>query len=210
MRTIVSLINVPVMVDGKTWGVLEVDHDEPHRFEDIDTGFLTSFANVLGLALRCHESNQLALTAAARHARELAQAEILLRELQHRVKNNFQTIIAFMGLQRRHISSDAQDRFRSVMDRVQAIAFAYDQLSLTEGGSEVEFGDYLRALCANIAPHGEGVLIEVDASTTTLPLDRAVPAGLIVNELVTNCLKYAFDSSGGTIQVTFSVEPEIG
>jgi two-component sensor histidine kinase len=95
------------------------------------------------------------------------------------------------------------------MDRVQAIALAHDQLSVTQGGSEVEFGDYLRALCANIDPRRDGLRIEVEASGSTLPLDRAVPAGLIVNELVTNSVKYAFDDGRGTVRVRFSVDPDI-
>ncbi len=207
---IISVLNVPVMIDGKTWGVLEVDADEPRTFDEGDVGFITTMANILGMALRRYEADQKALVAVAQHARELAQAEVLLQELQHRVKNNFQTIISFMGLQRRHVGQDTRERFQSVMDRVHAIALAHDQLSLTQGGSEVEFGDYLRALCANIDPHREGITIAVEASGVTLPLDRAVPAGLIVNEFVTNSLKYAFGDDGGTVWVTFSVDPEIG
>jgi GAF domain-containing protein len=135
---IISVMNVPVMIDGKTWGVLEVDADQPRTFDEGDVGFLSTMANMLGMALRRCEADQKALTAAAEHARELAQADVLLRELQHRVKNNFQTIISFMGLQRRHVSHDTRERFQSVMDRIHAIALAHDQLSLTQGGSEVE------------------------------------------------------------------------
>src|SRR5215217_3329146 len=79
---IISVLNVPVMIDGKTWGVLEVDAAEPRTFDDGDVGFLTTIANMLGMALRRCEADQKALTAAAKHARELAQADVLLRELQ--------------------------------------------------------------------------------------------------------------------------------
>jgi two-component sensor histidine kinase len=76
---------------------------------------------------------------------------------------------------------------------------------------DVDFGDYLGALCANIDPHREGVAIEVDVSAPLfLSLDRAVPAGLIVNELVTNSLKYAFDDAGGVIRVSFGTDPDRG
>ncbi|PVE20706.1 hypothetical protein DC522_30700 [Microvirga sp. KLBC 81] len=209
---IVSVLNVPIRIDGRTWGVLEVDAEEPRTFDEGDVTFLTTMANILGVALLRQETQDKAAEAAAQHARQKSFAEVVLREFQHRVKNNLQTIISFLALQRRHASTpDDRDRFVSVMDRVHAIALAQDQLSFETGVSNVEFGDYLRALCANIDPGRDEVTIEVEAHRgALLPLDRAVAAGLIVNELVTNSLKYAFDESGGIIQVTFTMAREQG
>jgi two-component sensor histidine kinase len=96
------------------------------------------------------------------------------------------------------------------MDRVHAIALAHDQLRITDPGGAVDFADYLKALCANINPYQGRVTIEVEADARTLPLDRAVPAGLIVNELVTNSLKHAFGEEGGIIRVTFAADPAVG
>lgn len=209
---IISVLNVPVRIDGRTWGVLEVDADEPRTFNDGDVTFLTTMANILGVALLRQETERKAAEAVANHAREKSYAEVLLREFQHRVKNNLQTIISFLALQRRHASTpEDRDRFVSVMDRVHAIALAQDQLSFEAGVSNVEFSDYLRALCANIDPRQDTVTIEIETDRgALLPLDRAVAAGLIVNELVTNSLKYAFDARGGAIRVTFTMSPETG
>lgn len=208
---IVSLLNVPVRVDGRVWGVLEVDAATPRHFDDIDIGFLTTIANMLGMALQRMETERSLLDSLAESAQAEARAEVLLKELQHRVKNNFQVIISFLALQRRHVTSeDSRGRFASVMDRIHAIALAHDQLSFRTGTGEVEFSDYLRALCANIDPHRDGVAIAVEAELGAITIDRAVPAGLIVNELVTNSLKYAFDESGGTIRVAFRVDKDVG
>jgi two-component sensor histidine kinase len=207
---IVSVLNVPIRIDGRIWGVLEVDAEDQRSFDEGDVTFLGTMANTLGIALLRHETDTKAAEAVAEAAREKSFAEVVLREFQHRVKNNLQTIISFLALQRRHASTpEDRSRFVSVMERVHAIALAQDQLSFETGVSNVEFGDYLRALCANIDPQRENVTIQVETERgSMLPLDRAVAAGLIVNELVTNSLKYAFDDSGGAIRVTFTVSPD--
>ena len=208
---IVSVVNVPILVDGQTWGVLEVDTETPRHFDEADVGFLSTCANILGLGLKRHDLESGLAEASAEQTRVTAQYETLMRELQHRVKNNFQVILSFLAMQRRHArDEDSRQRFATVMDRVHAIALAHDQLRISDPGGSVEFADYLRALCANINPYQEGIAIEVEADASTVPLDRAVPAGLIVNELVTNSLKYAFGEDGGTIRVTFAARPSIG
>lgn len=209
---IVSVVNVPIMVDSRTWGVLEADAETPRTFGDDDVLFLSTAANILGVAFRRFESERRALEQSAEHLEARNRAEVLMRELQHRVKNNLQTIVAFLSLQRRRAeTAESRDKLASVMDRVHAIALAHDQLALRGESGDVDFGDYLRALCANIDPHREGVTIEVDVKETfLLSLDRAVPAGLIVNELVTNSLKYAFDDAGGLIRVFFTTDPNRG
>jgi two-component sensor histidine kinase len=70
--------------------------------------------------------------------------------------------------------------------------------------------DYLKALCANIDPRRPHVTIDADFDAASMPLDRAVPVGLIVNELVTNSLKYAFDDEGGIIRIAFRLNQVIG
>jgi two-component sensor histidine kinase len=209
---IVSLLNVPVMIDGQNWGVLEIDAEEPRAFDEGDVGFLTTYANIIGTALARDQAEQKALRTAQENTKADALWETLVRELQHRTKNNLQTIISFLSLQRRSATTEeSRNRLASVMDRVQAIALAHDQLSLKEGMSHVDFGDYLRSLCANIDPRKENIKVLVETSAATMPLDRAVPAGLIVNELVTNAFKYAFDDDQeGSIRVVFATSSETG
>ena len=202
---LISVLNVPIMIDGRSWGVLEVDTVRQTIFDEWDIGFLGTLANILGGALARLESDQKLLEAGAQKSRDQAHSDIVVRELQHRVKNNLQIIVSFIALKRREAKSlETQEKLESVIGRVQAIALAHDQLSIGDASSSVDFGDYLRALCANIDPRRPDVSIDVDAANAAIPLDRAVPAGLIVNELVTNCIKYAFGNAGGQIRVTFN------
>ena len=210
-HNIISVLNVPVFVDGTHWGVLEVDSEEKTEFEEFDVQSLSVFASILGLSLARRLARADALKAAADITGARTHTEVLVRELQHRMKNNLQVIVGLLALQRRQSSSDeARERFASVMDRVLAIGLAHDQLSYKDSASTVDLQDYLKALCANIDPRRPGISIEVDVEAAGIPLDRAVPVGLIVNELVTNSVKYAFDSDGGTIGVACRTNQTIG
>jgi two-component sensor histidine kinase/putative methionine-R-sulfoxide reductase with GAF domain len=202
---IVSLLNVPVMVDGYTWGVLEVDSTRPAAYDEWDIGFLSTLANMMGTCIAYHACKQDVVEAVAKAARERAQFEIALHELQHRVKNNLQIIIAFLSLKMHDASADVREKLDAVIGRVQAIALAHDLLSVGQETSSVDFADYLRSLCANIDPKRPDLAIQVEAEHANIPIDRAVPAGLVVNELVTNSIKYAFGNDGGDIRVTFHV-----
>jgi two-component sensor histidine kinase len=135
----------------------------------------------------------------------------MLRELQHRMKNNLQVIVSFLALQGREATNEeTRERIGRVMDRVMAIGLAHDQLSSKKSASSVDMRDYLKALCANIDPRRPNLTIDTQIEPASIPLDRAVPIGLILNELVTNSIKYAFDDSGGVISVTFRVNETIG
>jgi two-component sensor histidine kinase len=203
---IVSLLNVPIMINGQTWGVLEVDSARPMAFDEWDVSYLSIVANILGACLAYHEAEEKNIEAAGQVARAHEKFDVILRELQHRIKNNLQIIIAFLSLKRRDSKSEeTREKLESVMARVQAIALAHDLLSAGHDSSSVDFAQYLHSLCANIDPPRPSIDIEVQADAAQIPIDRAVPVGLIVNELVTNSIKYAFGNNGGNIRVNFSV-----
>ncbi len=204
-HAIVSLVNVPIMINGQTWGVLEVDHTEPIDFDEWDLSFLTTTANLMGACLAQGEAAQKGLDAAAELARQRERFDTMMRELQHRTKNNLQMIVSFLTLRTRELSGEIKDILNSAIGRVQAVALAHDQLSGSNSASTLLFDEYLRSLCSNIAPQQSETSIEVEAQRLTVPLDRAVPAGLVVNELVTNSMKYAFGNGGGIIRVRFAL-----
>jgi two-component sensor histidine kinase/putative methionine-R-sulfoxide reductase with GAF domain len=202
---IVSLLNVPVMVNGFTWGVLEADSTEPHAFDEWDVGFLSTIANLMGVCLALHENRRQKMEGAAQRAREQSQFDRVIRELQHRIKNNLQIIVAFLSMKTRDLSGEGREVLNTAVGRVQAIALAHDLLSVKKEPGAVDLGDYIGSLCANIDPQRPNVTIEVSADPVSVPIDRAVPAGLIANELVTNSIKYAFGNGVGHIHVSIKV-----
>jgi GAF domain-containing protein len=97
---IVSATNVPVLVDGVVWGVLEVDSNELRRFCEEDTHFLTAFAGFLGAAIHRRAVEQQLSDNLQTEAKVAAQGKVLLRELQHRIKNNLQIILSLISMKK--------------------------------------------------------------------------------------------------------------
>jgi two-component sensor histidine kinase/putative methionine-R-sulfoxide reductase with GAF domain len=201
---IVAIINVPVLIDGATWGVLEADSTQPGCFDQWDVSFLSVVANIMGVCLALEQANRKHIEATAEAVRREAQFDMQLRELQHRIKNNLQIVVAFLSRRTRELPQEVREALSAATMRIQAIALAHDLLSVDRETNNVAFDDYLRSLCANIDPQRTDVTIEVVAEKATIPIDRAVPAGLVVNELVTNSIKYAFGNDGGLIRVHFA------
>jgi two-component sensor histidine kinase/CHASE2 domain-containing sensor protein len=127
----------------------------------------------------------------------LAEKDVLLKEIHHRVKNNLQTISSLLNLQSGNIKDpDALQLFMETRYRVRSMALIHEKLYQSHDLSRIDFADYLKALTSGLAGSFTGVAsavrISVDVEDIMLAVDSAVPCGLIVNELVTNCFKYAF------------------
>lgn len=150
-------------------------------------------------------------TVAEERERNLRERELMLREINHRVKNNLQVITSLLRLQAsRSASGEVKDAFDEACGRVSTITELHSALFEGAQISTLDFGSYLHELCARLeagvrSAHAGEIRIEVDAQPGThVDLDRAVPLGLIVNELVTNAIKHGFaDRQGGTVEVRF-------
>jgi len=198
---IVALSNVPIFIDGAAWGVLEVDSKTPRDFSQDTTEFLMAAGALIGAFLQRHQAH--ASEAERISARAQAEMrEVLLREMQHRVKNNLQLILASIAIQkRRHRGTDVHRALDHVTSRISAISLAHDQLATRDRSQAVKLSDYVRALSDSIRQQADAVKISVEADELELPIERAVPLGLILNEAVTNSIKHAFGAAGGSILV---------
>ncbi len=143
------------------------------------------------------KKQELALRENARILKELlAEKEVLLREVHHRVKNNLAVIVGLINLQQ-HAPGRLPDAalLPELGRRIRAIAILHEMLYQSENLSKIKLQEYFQSLAASLRESfaiRDGVQILVDAGEITVSLDTAVPCGLIVNELVTNAFKHAF------------------
>lgn len=135
----------------------------------------------------------------------LREKDVMLRELQHRVKNNLQMITALIRLEARNVAGDETGiRFDRLAGRIDALALLYQALDGEGQGDSVDLGIYLSQVASSVlqAHATEGIRLDLKVDSWPVSTNVAMPAGLVVNELLTNSLKYAFAGrDGGTITV---------
>jgi len=122
---------------------------------------------------------------------------LLLREIDHRVKNNFAIVVSLIGLQRRQAADPAtQEALSTALSRVESVARAHNHLyGAAAGTAAVDMQVYISELCAALKQAlflGDAVTLACTCDPVSLQRDRAVAVGLVVNELVTNAAKHAF------------------
>lgn len=167
------------------------------------------------VAVRRHR-DELAAQVEARTAElrsALAEKNVLLREVHHRVKNNLSMIVAMVRIVGRGAPADAQGHFRDIAARISAVGRIYSQIHARGDLSVFDAAAYLREVCTEIsrAFGSDRIRMRVDIAPADIDVDTALPLGLIVSELVTNALKHAFvGREGGDILVRLRQEDGVG
>jgi len=139
----------------------------------------------------------------------LQEKEVLLKEINHRVKNNLQIISSLLNLQSRDIQDEQALRlFEVSQDRIKAMALVHEKLYQSEDLARIDFGEYIKSLATDLGGSygldSRNINLKIDVDNILLGVDIAIPCGVIVNELVANSLKHAFPGDGsGEITVSF-------
>ncbi len=127
----------------------------------------------------------------------LLEKEMLIKEVHHRVKNNLQVISSILNLQSSYAKDEATlNLLRESQNRIKSMAFIHESLYQSKDLTKINFTEYITTLSQSLvhsytSPHHK-ILLELDVEQAFLNLDTAIPCGLILNELVSNALKYAF------------------
>ena len=141
--------------------------------------------------------------------KSLEEKDILLREVHHRVKNNMQIISSILRMQSRSIDDPIlKDVLQESQNRIHTMALIHENLYNNKSLADIKFSSYIKSLSGNIArtysSHQANVQFDYQIDDAYLPMDIAIPCGLIINELISNSFKYAFiDKSYGTISIHF-------
>jgi len=216
---------IDVLIKGgsdRPYGVLEIDNNQQHDYDEQDIDFLTGFANVLAEAVDTSERTNVLEETIGRMKdlveekdRLLDQKQVLAEELQHRVRNNLQLVHGMLTRKLDEAADpDGQKSLRAIARRVSTLAQVYDQLLGAEMTRTLNFGNYVKALCDNLSevqalPDGK-VTLTCDSELVYLDLDAATALGIVVAELVTNSYDHAFPGGKGSIRVAIraSVDDE--
>ena len=174
--------------------VLEVDSADSGQFDLADADFLAGLAGLLGIAIeRQHADAEL--------QKALEHQAMLTREMSHRVKNSLASVVGLLRVQSRSAQSEeVQDALKDAASRITTIAQVHDHLWRSTRIGFVDVADVAGELCRKLQ---ETLAYKTDCNFDHLmiPADKAIPLGLLINELVTNAAKHAYSDKSGEIQV---------
>ncbi len=145
-------------------------------------------------------------------ADSLREKEVLLKEVHHRVKNNLQIISSIFSLQRDHVDGDERllTLLQESKDRIRSMSYIHESLYQNKNFSHVDMVRYIDGLCGNLAMSyslNGRIRLATDLQPLLLDIDKAIPCGLVLNELISNALKHAFpDGREGRISIAMHEE----
>src|SRR4029079_12892979 len=190
-------MNVILQGDGSPFGVLEVDSRSEGEFGEHDIAFLQGAANILGMAIEKKKFRGKRQAALDRH-------QILLKEVNHRVKNSLQVVSGMLHLQASAVGDPVlSERLQEASTRISAVGRAYERLAYNADYENIELVSYLREVISDLERAVAPCKVQLEApEEIQFAADLAILVALVVNELILNAGKYAYpDSDSGSIWV---------
>jgi PAS domain S-box-containing protein len=186
-----SLIHVPIAYGGKAFGFVGLESQQKDKTWSVDNiVLLRMVGDILANALeRKRVEEQLNAS--------LKEKEVLLKEIHHRVKNNMQVISSLLNLQSGRIKNqEILEMFKESQDRIRSMSLIHERLYQSADLAKIDFSHYIQNLANHLFQSyridPEAVVLKTNVRDVSLDINKAIPCGLIINELVSNSLKYAF------------------
>jgi len=204
---ITSMIDVPLRSDGKMIGVICFEHVKTHHlWSNDEKKFTQSVAQLLSLALETKKKREYRVEL----EKIIKQKEVLISEINHRVKNNMAIIISLMNLQQ----SKMKDVYHSelledIKGKVFSMSMIQEQLHSNENVDSISLGKYLEDLVRKLSTsYSKERSVEIDFEMEEIIIDvsKAIPCGLIANEILTNSFKYAFNDENQFPKLVISLK----
>jgi two-component system, sensor histidine kinase PdtaS len=192
-------INVLIARGGEgnlPFGVLEVDSPDSGQFDLADANFLAGFAGLLGIAIERQQAD-------AELQGALDHQAMLTREMSHRVKNSLASVVGLLRVQARNAQSEeVQNALKNAASRITTIAQVHDHLWRSTQIGFVDIADFAGELCSKLQETAPGHRVSWNFGHLMISADKAIPLGLLINELVTNAAKHAYPDGSGVIEVS--------
>ena len=188
-----SMIDVPLRSEGEMVGLICFEAvEEIHQWTNAEKKFTQSLAQLLSLAIETNKKNAL------REELEqmVKQKEVLLYEINHRVKNNMAVIIGLINLQKHKSKDDFHiNLLQELKEKIHSMAVVQNHLHNNKSLVKVELSLYLEELINNLHRsygHGKEITLRMNLNRAVIDISKGIPIGLIANEVLTNSFKYAF------------------
>ena len=201
-----TFLGIPFYQGEKLIGMIGIANHPAGYDEDI-LEYLTPLLSTCANIIEAYRNDQRRKLAEKQIEDSLKEKETLLKEIHHRVKNNMQIVSSLLSLQTQNIEDKKyKDIFIDSQNRIHAMALIHEKLYHSENLAHINFKEYIDEIVSNISSsYGLNSNIKIDINVENIPIniDNAVPCGLIINELITNSLKYAFPKGRrGKIQIS--------
>ncbi len=205
-----SVALIPLAVGTERIGLIQFNDRHKGRFTLANITLWERLASYLAVTLAKLKAEAALKESEAQIKASLVEKEVMLREIHHRVKNNLQVISSLVSLQADNLVDERmREELKDVRDRVRSMALVHEKLYQTSDLAQLNFGDYATSLLHSLwRSHGalaDKVRLHLAVAPVALPIEAAVPCGLLLNELAGNALKHAFPGNIGG-EVTVSLE----
>jgi two-component sensor histidine kinase/HAMP domain-containing protein len=207
-----SYVGIPLTVQDKLIGCFYIAANKPDAFSAEHLKIVHQVAHSLAVAIQQARLQEELQIHADRVEDSLQEKVLMLQEIHHRVKNNLQIIASLLNLQSDHVADQrALEIFTDSQNRVRSMALIHEKLYRSDNLAQINFGEYIQDLTGHLfrsqRARARGTTLSIEADDLLLGIDKAVPCGLILNELVSNALKHAFpNGQAGEIWIELMTE----